>query len=104
MKWNSTSFRWICQACEIEAVMSFVIWEVIPEASKLFLNRGTSEESVDGMRMSLKCFYIQIILIRLAKLQKHLQGLEQWDLVARTWKEKEKGWVPTQLLSLTCRR
>lgn len=66
-----------CQAHEMEAVMSFVIWEVTPEASKLFLNRETVRKGGYGMRMSLKCFYIQIILIRLSKMQKHPQGLEQ---------------------------
>lgn len=66
-----------CQAHKTEAVMSFVIWEVTPEALKLFLNRGTVRKRGYEMRMSLKCFYIQILLIRLSKMQKHPQGLEQ---------------------------
>lgn len=33
--------------------------------------------------MSLKCFYVQIILMGLATLQEHPQGLEQRDLVAK---------------------
>lgn len=80
----------IRQVWEMEELMSLVIWGVILEASSLFLNRGTSEESGNRMKMSLKCFNIQIIFIELAKLQKDRQGMVQWNLVARTWKGQEK--------------
>lgn len=92
-KWNSTSLRLICQ-CEMEELMSFVILEVMHEVSKLFLNRGTSEVSGKRMRMSLKCFHIQIILIELAKLQKHPQALEQRDLVEGHWKRGRRAGFP----------
>lgn len=56
--------------------MSFVSLKGMPEVSNLFLNEGTSEESGDRTGMSLKCFYIQILLIELAELHKHPQGLK----------------------------
>lgn len=55
-KWNSTTLTLICQAFEIETLMSFVIFEVMLEASELFLNRRISLESGDRVKFSLKDF------------------------------------------------
>lgn len=68
--------------------MSLAILEVMPEASKLFLSRRTSEESGDRMRMSSKGFEIPVVFLELAELQEHPQGLGQRGLGARAPEEE----------------